>query len=701
MAFRSHCVLGTLTLAALQALAQDTPQTVTVTGRGTTTATVAGFGNVPLGKLPMSAISLGNGQLEDAAVSTLADITRLDASLSDAYNSPGYWSSLTIRGFVLDNRYNYRRDGLPINAETAIGLANKQSIEVLKGTSGLQAGTSAPGGLVNFVVKRPTAGLRAAAIGWAQDGSVGASVDLSERSGASGAFGWRINAAAEKLDPQLRDAEGRRHLLALAADARLSPGSQLEGELEWSRQRQPSMPGFSLLGGRLPDAQAIDPRINLNNQPWSLPVVLEGRTASLRWTHELRPDWRISAHAMAQRLKSDDRVAFPFGCSAENNYDRYCSDGSFDLYDFRSEGERRDTDALDLALSGRAMLGGMDHRFTIGLLASRFEARFNRQAYNWVGVGQIDGSVITPADPTLTDENTNRDERSTELRLQDQITLGQDTTLWAGLRSSRIARASVRTDGSRGTDYHQQLTTPWLALSHQLSPAAMVYASWGQGVESEVVPNRSFYANAGQPLAALKSRQIEAGIKRRSTAVDAGITLFDIRRPMWADFCDTDGQCVRLADGAQRHRGLEADAEARLGAWNLRGSVMWLKARREGSIDANVENKRPANVPAFALKAQAAYNVPALPGLALLGFVTHEGDRAVLPDNSIIAGGWTRIDLGLRYAMKLDGHALTWRAGVDNVADRRAWKETPYQFSHVYLYPLAPRRAHASLNVQF
>ena len=34
-------------------------------------------------------------------------------------------SPLTVRGFLLDQRYNYRRDGLPINAETFISLANK------------------------------------------------------------------------------------------------------------------------------------------------------------------------------------------------------------------------------------------------------------------------------------------------------------------------------------------------------------------------------------------------------------------------------------------------------------------------------------------------------------------------------------------------------------------------------------------------
>jgi iron complex outermembrane receptor protein len=46
----------------------------------------------------------------------------------------------------------------------------------------------------------------------------------------------------------------------------------------------------------------------------------------------------------------------------------------------------------------------------------------------------------------------------------------------------------------------------------------------------------------------------------------------------------------------------------------------------------------------------------------------------------------------------LGGTTLTWRAGVENVADRRAWKEAPLQFGHVWLYPLAPRTFRVSLQ---
>jgi iron complex outermembrane receptor protein len=38
---------------------------------------------------------------------------------------------------------------------------------------------------------------------------------------------------------------------------------------------------------------------------------------------------------------------------------------------------------------------------------------------------------------------------------------------------------------------------------------------------------------------------------------------------------------------------------------------------------------------------------------------------------------------------------------VDNVFDRRAWREAPYQFSHAYLYALAPRTWRASLEAAF
>ena len=707
--------LASLLAVAGPALAQTAPvQVITVTGQSAgNTASVAGFGNLPLLSLPLSASVISASQLQDAGIASLADITRLDAGITDAYNPPGYWGQLAVRGFTLDNRFNYRRDGLPINAETVIAQANKQSLEILKGTSGLHAGTSAPGGLVNLVVKRPeraSRGVRQASLGWESDGSLAAAVDVGGRSDSGERFGWRLNASAERLDPPMRNARGSRNLLAGAFELQPVQGGFLEAELELSRQSQRSTPGFSLLGNRLPDANAIDPRTNLNNQTWSLPVVMEGRTASLRYTQALTDRIDVVAHGMVQRLRTDDRVAFPFGCSAENNYDRYCSDGSFDFYDFRSEGERRNSDALDVSLQGRTTLAGLEHRFKFGVLGTRYSARYGRQAYNYVGGGTIDGHSRVPADAALTDENTQRDERSTELHVQDAITFGGGLRLWAGLRHSRLQRDSVRTDGSRPTAYAQSLTTPWLALSLAVGDSGTVYASWGEGVESEVTPNRPRYNNASPVLPALKSRQFELGWKHASRSLDWRMAAFDIQRPEWRDIgdCDVAGSCTRRIDGTSRHRGLEAEAEWRGSSLSLRGSVLALHARRDGATRAAEDGKRPTNVPAASVKLQAAWNVAGVPALAVLGFITYEGERMVLPDNSIATPGWTRLDLAARYTQRLDGAfgvdgpaTAVWRVGVDNLADKRAWQETPFQYSHAYLYPLGPRSLSASVTLSF
>ena len=710
---KHRCLLLAALLAQAAAQAQDV-QRITITGSAVPRSpSVAGFGDEPLARVPLSATVIDQRQLQDAGIASLGDITRLDAGFTDAYNAPGYWNQVAVRGYTLDNRYNYRRDGLPINAETVIAQANKQSLEVLKGTSGVQAGTSSPGGLLNLVVKRPRERVRDAGLAWTQSGTFEASADVGERTGA---FGWRVNASGARLDPQLRASRGERWLAAGAIDYRLDGGTFIEFEAEASRQSQPSTPGFSLLGSLLPDARRIDPRINLNNQAWTLPVVLAGRTGSLRVTQPLAASvdqpLDLVVHAMRQRLTSDDRIAFPFGCSAENAFDRYCSDGSFDFYDFRSDGERRTSDALDVSLRGQTQLAGLTHQFHAGVLFTRHEARFGGQAFNFVGTGTIDGLSAVPPDPTLFDGNTNRNERSTEWHLQDAITLSPEWSVWAGVRHTRLNRRSVVTDGSLPTDYRQSFSTPWFALAYAVDTGAQLYASAGQGIESEVVPNRSFYANTGQPLPALKSRQVELGFKQAMATLDWRVALFDIRRPTSNDFHTDDGvpaagdctdadPCARRTDGAARHRGLELEGEWQLGGLSLRGSAMWLRARREDSADAALNGLKPTNVPARSVKLQAAYNVRAVPGLAWVGFITHEGERMVLPDNSVATPGWTRVDIGVRYTQRLGAQTLVWRLGVDNLADHRAWQEAPFQFGHAYLYPLAPRTWHASVLASF
>jgi len=715
---RSSIAAAAGLLVTAHALAQTAPASapvpstqldaVTVTGRAVPAATVSGWGDIPVSKTPLQASVFTSEQLRDIGAQRLSDLVGIDPAVSDAYNAEGYWDFLTVRGYVLDNRFNFRRDGLPINAETSIPLDNKSRVEILKGTSGMQAGTSAPGGLVNFVVKRPLdTPLRSASLEWRQPGTVTGALDISQRFGADQAFGVRVNAAAAHLDPMVRNSEGHRNLFALAADWRVSSDTLLEAEIETSHRSQPSQPGFSMLGDTVP--QPGDPRISLNNQPWSQPVVFDATTASLRWQQKLGADWKFVAHAATQRLRTDDRLAFPFGCTdTDGTYyaDRYCPNGTFDLYDYRSENERRRTDAIDLSLQGKLAIGSVNHTLTVAALQSRVRNRFQGQAYNQskdangdpVGQGNVEGTLVTFENPELTGTNTNRDERSTELYLRDAVALTERLTAWLGLRHTRLQRESVQTDGSSPSDYARSFTTPSVALSYGFARDQLVYASWGRGVESNVVPNLPRYTNPGEVFTT-KSRQAEVGLKGAIDAFEWNLAWFDIQRPRTQDFCDADGSCTTRLDGTAHHRGVEASATWRQGLWTLGGGAQWLHARVENSQVLTIDGKQPTNVPARTLKLQAAYAVAAVPGLNLQTTLQHESSRMVLPDNSASIPAYTVVDAALRYETKIASARWAWRAGIDNLFDKRAWRESPYQFSHAYLYPLAPRTFRLSVQV--
>ena len=70
----------------------------------------------------------------------------------------------------------------------------------------------------------------------------------------------------------------------------------------------------------------------------------------------------------------------------------------------------------------------------------------------------------------------------------------------------------------------------------------------------------------------------------------------------------------------------------------------------------------------------------------------------MLADGTITLPAWTRVDAALRYDAKLSNVDTTWTVGVTNLFDRQYWKESPYQFGHVYLYPGAARTFRVSFT---
>jgi iron complex outermembrane receptor protein len=106
-------------------------------------------------------------------------------------------------------------------------------------------------------------------------------------------------------------------------------------------------------------------------------------------------------------------------------------------------------------------------------------------------------------------------------------------------------------------------------------------------------------------------------------------------------------------------------------------------------------------VPDHIVRLGAAYRVAAMPGLSLHGHLSHEGSRSVVPDGSITLPAWTRVDTAARLDTRIAGHKANWQLSVDNLANRRFFQESPYQYSHVYLFPAAPRTVRLGISASF
>lgn len=721
-----HLALSPLAVAAcslclsLGVQAQNTPDDastlpsvgVTAAAKRQAKASIAGLGDGPAWQQPVQAQTFSEEMLKDAQVTRLADLTKLDASVTDSYNSVGYWDYLSVRGFTLDNGYNYRREGLPVSAETRFPLENKASLEVLKGTSGLQSGVSAPGGLVNMLVKRPDGRVRSAGVSIDNTGEVRTQIDLGDRFGQQGEFGLRVNAATAKLNTHFDNSEGHSRLLAVAGDWRLSQDTLLEAEIEHSYASQPSLAGMSLLGTALPSARAYSRNLNLNNQPWSQPVEMTGTTGTVRWTQKLNSEWTSIVTYGEQHLRMNDRMAFPFGWTdyvdpADDDDDEYYynfkDDGTFNLYDYRSENEKRLTRALKGELTGSVTLAGLRHELRLEVLRSLYSTDLKPQAYNYSGLVSLSSPYApqTP-DPEMNDASPNRWERTTELAVQDTVHLTPEWTAWVGLRHTRLNRHSVEADGGKDTRIQQSLNTPWAALGWTFAPKTQAYVSWGEGMETKAAPSNPGLDNAGQILPALKSRQTEVGVKGQYAHADVsaqwGANVFEIRRPQ----AETIDNRYRL-DGDARHRGLEGFWHGRVGAWGLGGSVMFIDAERRGSSQADVNGHTPVNVPEHALKLSGSYSFGAPWALTLQADVVHEGQRWVDAANTVRLPSWTRVDLGVRAVQPLsEQRSITWRLGVNNAFNKRAWREAPSMFGgHTYLFQMRERTVTASAQIDF
>ncbi len=275
-------------------------------------ASVAGFGAAPLLDTPASVSVFTEQLLQDRQVRLLSEVLQSDASVGESYAPIGYYENFNVRGFELDAAHSYTINGQTIAGEQNVALENKQQVELLKGLSGLQSGVAEPGGLINYVTKRPQ-DIRSLTVSSTALGERYIATDLGGWFGSERQFGLRANLAHEDIRSYVDHADGQRDFASLAFDWQVNPDALLQLDVEYQQREQRSVPGYQLLGGnRLP--HGIDPDDRLAYQHWAKPVQIDSLNLGGRFEYRFSDTWTGSVSASRSRVVIDDYSAFAWGC---------------------------------------------------------------------------------------------------------------------------------------------------------------------------------------------------------------------------------------------------------------------------------------------------------------------------------------------------------------------------------------------------
>lgn len=682
-------------LPAVQIQGQDE------SGYRSETASVGGFDAAPLLDTPASISVINAAMIKDQQARLLSEVLRNDAAVGDSYAPIGYYENFVVRGFSLNAASSYKINGRTITGEQNVALENKQQVEVLKGLAGLQSGISEPGGVINYVTKRPE-DVRSVTVSTDDRGSGYVATDVGGWFGSEQQFGLRANVAHEDLHSYVEHANGQRDFVSLAFDWNISPDAVLQLDAEYQNKQQRSVPGYQLLGGTEVPHDA-SPKKLLGHQSGSKPVGIDSLNLNGTFDYRFSDQWKGSVSAAHSKVVIDDYSSFAWGGDTQGLGNYFTSAGNYDIYDYRSPDDTRRDDEVQAALTGLFDTAGLGHELTFGTSAFRRVIDKRAAVNEWLGSANIDQEAPTyaPTDVPLNDSHRALDSRQYGLFVTDRIRFNEQWQTVLGGREVRLDEKAFDSDGNQARHTQQYVFLPQAALIYKPIENLSLYTRYSKGLSlGGSAP--WFASNKDETLAPTTSRQIEAGVKYDWRRISFAAAVFQMRQAYQYAKPDGAGNFTYVQQGQQKNTGLELSANG----WatdrlQIASSVAAIRARVSGSGTPDYEGHQAINVPVLRASVYADYALPWVNGLAVLGGVQYSAKKYANRTGNVEVGDYAVVNVGSRYTTKLDGYETVFRLSVDNLFDKRYWRDAGEYMGDDYLFQGAPLTARLSATVNF
>ncbi|MBU0826823.1 MAG: TonB-dependent siderophore receptor [Gammaproteobacteria bacterium] len=633
---------------------------------------------------PRSVSVIDNALLEQQMATTERDVLRNASGIATRSEYYGSYSQFSIRGLWANNTFNFLRDGAKFVHLMDPPLFNIERVEVIKGPAALEFGQVAPGGLVNYVSKRPLAEpLRTVKAGAGSHGWRSAEFDFTGPLNADGTLRYRLDGAASRGGSFVDGNTPRKQGVAGSLEWQITPDTRWRAQAEYQGIDGTSTSGLAVPDPKNPRSADVLPVSTFYGEPW---LNTDGhlRFYSTELQHRFSDGLEGRVHLSRNETFRNVNIVSPMGPAAN---------GSVPRGYWMAPRQNYTSDTALAELRAQLQTGPVKHTLLAGVDWRAIEGIYGARSTGTLGAVDLYNPVTGVVAPVVSTgiSRVSSDTRNTGVFLQDRLAMG-DFALLLGLRHDRFKDAYT----TPVTDLSQ--TQPSAALSWEVRPGSMVYTSYA----------RSFQANSGTLLwgdrAAPPSegKQLEVGWKEEwlNQRLLTTVSAFDLELSN-APATDPLHPGYSVLTARQRIKGVEFELQGRITpGWTVTAQASFQnpKVLADTTAGANVGN-RVGLATRRTASLWTQYRVPQLPGLWLGGGLVHQGDKFTANDNLWRLPGFTTVDLAAGYQFAA---GVRLQVNLKNVANRRYYLDgTASAAGFGAVTPGQPRSVQVSLDYSF
>lgn len=581
-----------------------------------------------------------------------------------------FTNSVNLRGFSGSGWNQKFEDGLRASSLAMTPLEDKERMEVLTGLSGFLYGMANPGGVLNFVQKRPTehplANLTAGSYGAE---SYFSHADLSNALNDDGTLTYRLNLVVENGDTAVDDQSRERYLISSAFDYHANEDLLFQFNASHSDVRtEGTTPFWYFVGGQHP---AAPDSAKQWGQDWSF-----GETDTTKARGKV--NWQLSNTLSVRAALSHSQTRRKYLLAG--NF--FVADNTFAPGLLAVSPQKHNNTAAYVFADTKMTLGNSVHTVTAGVTSDRYKTREHKDnstrqylsGLNTFGPDPIHVPAVAFASLPIGKEEVRVSARANNrsLILADSIEFNDQWSSIIGVTHTNITQTDYdfSNTGAVLSDYDKSATSPSISLNYKPRPWISTYLTYMEGLEQGgAAPIGS--ANFGELLSPVDSKQYEIGTKAELDDLLLTAALFDVERTN--EFLDSRDNVFKQ-EGYQHNQGIELSATGKLtDQLTVISGITLLDAQ------ASASGKDPVGVSEKLIKLYAEYDMgPIVEGLTLTGGAFFTGARAVDTDNTEYLPSYTLLDAGLRYEVKSMSTPLTLTLNIKNLGNKHYWSTANY-----------------------